>query len=260
MSLRRPVVLCIGLFLSIRGLTAQEHSYTPADIENGAKLYQSSCAGCHGPSGDAIPGINLGRGQFRRATTDSELIAIIQKGIPNTAMPPSSFSEAQAGQLVAYLRTTAASVAGASPAAAALPGNPTRGKALFEGKADCDTCHRVNGVGARLAPDLSEVGAIRPIAELQQSLLEPSAVMRAGNRFVRVVTKDGATITGRLLNQDSFSIQLLDSKEQLVSLSKANLREHGFVKESPMPSYRDKLSSEEVADLVSYLFSLKGQR
>src|SRR5437762_9910738 len=83
----------------------QEHSYTQADIDNGARLYQSSCAGCHGPNGDMVPGIELQRGEFRRATTDTEVIRIIQAGIAGTTMPPSSFTETQAGSIVAYLRS-----------------------------------------------------------------------------------------------------------------------------------------------------------
>jgi len=100
----RAVVL---LLLAAALAAPQEHSYTQADIENGARLYQSSCAGCHGSNGDMVPGIELHRGQFRRATNDTEIMRIIQSGIPGTTMPPSSFSDAQAGAIVAYLRTAA---------------------------------------------------------------------------------------------------------------------------------------------------------
>src|SRR6476659_9226882 len=93
------------VLIAVAVAAAQEHSYTQADIETGARLYQSSCAGCHGPNGDMVPGIELQRGQFRRATNDSEIMRIIQSGIPGTTMPPSSFNDAQAGSIVAYLRT-----------------------------------------------------------------------------------------------------------------------------------------------------------
>jgi putative heme-binding domain-containing protein len=241
---------------------AQDHGYTPADVENGTRLYQSSCAGCHGPNGDGIPGIDLARGRFRRATSDTELIAIIRAGIPGTTMPPSGFAEAQAATIVAYLRSMAPSVPGtaAGSDATIAAAGAARGKALFVGKGQCAGCHRVNGVGPRVAPDLSEVGAIRAVPELRQKLLDPSALMRPGNRFVEAVTRDGARITGRLLNQDSFSIQLIDSGERLVSLPKSNLREFGFLRTSPMPAYRDKLTADELGDLVSYLVSLKGIR
>jgi hypothetical protein len=74
-----------------------------------------------------------------------------------------------------------------------------------------------------------------------------------------VVTKDGQMITGRLLNLDSFTVLMIDSKEQLRSFEKASLRDFGILDTSPMPSYKDKLSTQELADVVSYLVSLKGK-
>ena len=71
--------------------------------------------------------------------------------------------------------------------------------------------------------------------------------------------KTASTTTGRLLNLDTFTVQLLDSKEQLRSFVKSDVRDHGFVEKSPMPSYKDKLSAQELADVVSYLVSLKGK-
>ena len=239
-------------------LAAQEHSYTPADIENGSRVFQSTCAGCHGQTGDGVAGIDLSRGQFRRGTSDTDLIKIIQTGIPGTTMPPHNLTDTQAGAVVAYLRNMATIRRGAAPDVLRGVGDAARGRALFEGKGQCATCHRVNGKGPRLAPDLSDVGATRPLPELFQALLDPGATVRPGNRFFRVVTKDGATLTGRLLNQDSFSVQLIDTNERLVSLPKATLREFGYVKSSPMPSVRDTLSMQEVDDLVGYLVTLKG--
>ena len=75
---------------------------------------------------------------------------------------------------------------------------------------------------------------------------------------MRLVTRDGATMTGRLLNQDAFTVQLLDSKEQLRTMLRADLKEFAFIDKSPMPSYRGKLSPQEMTDLVSYLVSLQG--
>jgi mono/diheme cytochrome c family protein len=53
-------------------------------------------------------------------------------------------------------------------------------------------------------------------------------------------------------------VQLLDTDERLRSFRIADLREHGFA-ETPMPSARRKLSTQEIADVVSYLTSLRGQ-
>ena len=71
---------------------------------------------------------------------------------------------------------------------------------------------------------------------------------------------DGATITGRLLNQDTFTVQLLDNSGRLRLLDKSTIRELAILTDSPMPSYKDKLNTQEIADLVTYLTTLKGRR
>ena len=100
-------------------------------------------------------------------------------------------------------------------------GDATRGRALFAGKANCASCHRVNGVGPRTAPDLSDIGAIRSAATIQRLLLDPSANMWPINRPVTIVTRDGKTYQGRRLNEDTFTVQIIDDKERLLTFSKA---------------------------------------
>jgi putative heme-binding domain-containing protein len=229
-----------------------QHEYSPPELEEGRRLYQSTCAGCHGASGDAVPGVDLGHGRFRRAASDDDLVRIITTGIAGTAMPPSAFADFQAAVIVGYLR----SLAGAAEDET-LPGDPARGRAIFEGKGACVSCHRVKGTGSRLGPDLSEVGQFHRAADLQRSVLDPDAEILPQNRFVRVVTRDGATTTGRLLNHDTFVLQLIDPMEQLRSYAKASLRSYAFIEKSSMPSYRDKLTTDELADLVRYLMTLK---
>ena len=223
----------------------------PGPPPNGERLYMENCVECHGPEGDVVPDVDLGHGRFRRATTDPELVGIVLRGIPNTAMPPSNFSEAQAAAIVHYLRAKALR-------AAATAGNAANGSAIFTGKGNCTSCHRVNGNGSRLGPDLSEIGRLRHSTDIERAIIEPDFLIVPSNRFVRMVTRDGAIVTGRLLNQDAFTVQLLDSKEQLRSLMRTDLKEFAFIDKSPMPSYRGKLSAGEVTDLVSYLVSLQG--
>src|SRR6476660_3565600 len=123
------MVKVIGFVLiAVAVAAAQEHSYTQADIENGARLYQSSCAGCHGPNGDMVPGIELQRGRFRRGTSDTEIMRIIQLGIPGTTMTTTSFTEAQAGTIVAFLRSSAP-----EGGTRVVRGSTGGGRALFEG-------------------------------------------------------------------------------------------------------------------------------
>ena len=119
-------------------------------------------------------------------------------------------------------------------------------------------CHRVLDQGSRVGPDLTNIGARRKRDDIERSIIDPNAEILPENRYITVVTRNGATITGRILNEDTFSIQLIDSKEKLVSLQKADLSKFEFLKNSPMPSYRDKLSGDELSDLVGYLVSLKG--
>jgi putative heme-binding domain-containing protein len=251
----RTLVLTAATLLCVSLAHAQGHGYTPADIENGGLLYQNNCTACHGPDGDGVPTVNLGSGKFRRGTTDDEIVKIIIGGIPGTAMPPSAFSEGQAGTIVAYLRSLAE-----TPTTGMLPGNAARGQTLFTGKGQCQNCHSVAGVGARTGPSLSEIGASRRAIELRRSIIDPAADIRSDHRPVRVAMRDGTTITGRLLNQDTFTIQLLDSSSRLRLLDMSTVREFTILKESPMPSYRDRLDAQEVADIVAYLTTLKGRR
>ena len=118
----------------------------PGPPPNGEQLYMENCAECHGPEGDVVPDVDLGHGRFRRATTDPELVGIVLRGIPNTAMPPSNFSEAQASAIVQFLRAKAPAV---RPRARATP---RRASAIFTGKGNCTSCHRVNGIGSRVRP------------------------------------------------------------------------------------------------------------
>jgi putative heme-binding domain-containing protein len=253
---RHACVLTLAVFLTVflarasPSLLAQ--GYSAADVAGGGRAFQNTCSNCHGPDGGEIAGIDLGRGQFRRPMTDRDLIQIIRTGISGTAMPANNMAEEQAAQIVAYLRTVAAS----KPTATAT-GDVSRGKAIFEGKGTCTSCHRVNGVGSRLGPDLSEVGQLRRAVDLEQSLLDPDAEVLGTNRFYHVTTMDRVTTTGRLLNLDTFTIQMIDAKERLRTFLKADLRDYGFAEKSGMPSYKGKLTVQELADVVRYLTSLK---
>jgi putative heme-binding domain-containing protein len=247
-------LLAIALALTGTGAALVAQHNTAQDIDDGGRVYRNTCANCHGPDGNEVAGIDLGRSVFKRAKTDQDLVQIIRSGVPGTGMPASDMPVAQAEQIVAYLRSVAA-----SKRSATASGDVDRGNGLFHGKGACATCHRVDGVGARLGPDLSEIGRLRRAIELETSLVDPGKEILYTNRMYKVVTKDGVTVTGHLLNLDSFTVQMLDTKEQLRSFEKANLRDYGIVDVSPMPSYKEKLNAQELADVVSYLVSLKGK-
>ncbi len=236
-------------------LAAQEQhpgEYSPADIETGARLYGAQCITCHNLTGDGVGGIDLRRGTFRRVNSDDDLRKIITGGVPGTAMPKFDVSPAEQNALVAYIRS-GFEVGGR----AVKVGDPQRGKAAYD-KGGCATCHRAAGTGSRKAPDLTDIGAMRSASMLQQAITEPTANLLPINRPVRAVTKDGKVINGRRLNEDTYTVQLIDENERLLSLTKSDLKEFRVLTTSAMPSFKGKLSPEEISDVVAYLLSLKG--
>ena len=130
------------------------------------------------------------------------------------------------------------------------------GQAILEGKGKCLSCHRVGREGSYLGPDLTEIGGALSAAALEDALLDPKAAAQPGNRVVRAVTKTGAVVTGRRLNEDTWSVQVVDRDGKLRGLWKPDLKSLEVV-DSPMPSYRDTLTAGERADLLAYLTTLR---
>lgn len=228
--------------------------YTAADIAYGNRLYDAQCTPCHGANGDGVGGVNLRGGTFRHAVTDQDLVRVITTGIPGTGMQAFKFDAAEIAGIVSYLRNMNAVDRGSVPL-----GDADRGRALFAGKGACLGCHRVGADGSRIAPDLSDVGANRSAGSLFRSLTDPTSQMIPINRPVHIVLRDGTVINGRRLNEDTYTVQLMDDHERLRSVAKSDAREVRVDTVSPMPSYRDTLTSAEQADLVAYLLSLKGR-
>ena len=249
------VVLVLGVRAAAQGAGTQDHpgQYTQADIDTGARVYNAQCGVCHGMNGDQVSGIDLRRGQFRRASSDEELARIIANGVPGTGMPPFALQAPELNGVIAFIR------AGFDLAARPVKiGNAERGQAIFEGKGACLSCHRVNGRGPRVAPDLSDVGVARRADAIHGSIVDPSSRMMPINRSVRIVMKDGTTIAGRRLNEDTYFVQLIDEKEQLRSIAKSDTRSYVVETTSSMPSYATRLTADEISDLVAYLLTLKG--
>ncbi len=228
-----------------------DHQYSSAAIDNGSRVYVLQCALCHGPQGEMVDGINLRRGQFRTAQSDADLRQVITEGAAEGRMPAFALLADEMEGVIAYIR------AGFNPDGVAVKiGDPQRGQQLFEGVGACRDCHRVNGVGPRTAPDLSDIGVLRNSFVLQSYLLDPAASLMPINRPVRIVTRQEETITGRRLNEDTYTVQLIDSQERLRSLLKSDLVRYEI---SETPTHQPStFSSEQIADLLGYLLTLRG--
>src|SRR5262249_17244360 len=156
-------------------------------------------------------------------------------------------------------------------APAELPGDPVHGKSLFYGDAICGTCHMMNGKGGRLGPDLTAAGSARSIEYLTESIRNPSrrlaqGISEAMKEFsqeyetANVVTANGTKLQGVVLNEDSFTVQIMDAREQIHLLDKDKLKSYEKTRESLMPPYDTKiLSDKDLQDLLAYMLSVSAQ-
>ncbi len=219
------------------------------DVESGGRLYRSHCAVCHGIEGEGGRGAALTTGMFRHGGTDRDLYDTISEGIPGTEMPGIFFDGKQLWQLVSYVRSLSEG-RGADHA----PGDSERGRAIYAANG-CAGCHRIGGEGGRMGPDLSDIGAKRSLGHLQAAVLRPDESVYPQHWRVRGTTQDGTTISGIRMNEDTFSVQLLDPAGQLISLQKSALKSFEVDRSSGMPSYEQKISGDDLDDLVAYLAS-----
>jgi len=224
-----------------------------ADLAAGKKLFENQCGLCHGPAGEGGKGPVLAKSRLGRAPDDNALINIISGGIRGTEMPGAdSMSDKEVRQTAAYVR----SLGKATPEA--VPGNPALGAELYRGKGGCTSCHAINGEGGVSGPALTSIGARRSAAYLRAALVTPESAVPDNYLLVTAAPKSGPPTTGRRINEDSFSIQLLDNKGRVHSFWKSELADlTKQPRKSPMPSYKAAFSDAELTDLVSYLASLK---
>ena len=231
-------------------------------ITAGAVLFRQECVYCHGVGArGGLRGPDLTTGTWNHGGTDADLARTITDGVPGTAMAANKLTPDEVWQIVSYVRTLQQ-----PPAAAA--GDAARGETLFFGTGRCASCHIVNGRGGRLGPELSTVGSARSRAYLVESIRQPARQLTENRVFgdsvtlkydtVTAVTADGRTIVGVPMNEDTFTLQLMDTTERIHSFDKKTLKSLQHEKRSLMPAYdAARLPNGDLDDLVAYLQSLR---
>lgn len=219
-------------------------------VQQGRSIYNRSCTMCHGQdgtAGDRGPALAARRRYLR--TTERDLFDAIKNGIAGTLMPASPLPDSDVWKMVAFIRNLRA-------AAIDMPseGDVAQGERIFDTKGRCRECHMVNGRGGILGPDLSNIAGERSLKFLQESLMTAKPHIPQGYQPVRIVTTEGKQIRGVLRNEHNFSLQVLDTTGKLNLLSRDEVREIEYDKQSLMPTDYDKtLSAAEMRDLLAFL-------
>lgn len=225
---------------------------TNADSE-AQQAFAANCAGCHGldgKGGERAPDI-VTRPNVRKLS-DSQLLQILLKGVPQTSMPAfSHLGEDVLRSLVAHLRSLQ------GQPAALLPGNVRHGREVFFGKGVCAECHMVRGQGGFFASDLTTYARGRAPETIRDAIVSPNRDLDPRNRTVVVTLHNGKSFEGIVRNEDNFSMQLLTRNGSLLLFNKAAAKSISYLDQSPMPTdYGTRLSAAEVEDLVKFLNSV----
>lgn len=246
----------VGLAYSQQNEVKNPFEGNPQAIEQGKQLYRLECSSCHGLEGRGYRGPDLTTGQWTHGGTDPQLFRVIMRGVSGTEMAgveASDIAEDQVWMLIAYLRTLSGPGSREEER-----GNTQNGEALFWGKAACGQCHMINGRGGRLGPDLSRIAAARSRNTLIGEIRTPSGYLTQGYWTVTLLTQDGRRIRGTRKNEDPFSIQIMDTTEQILAFDKKDLRGVTQEERSLMPDYdRNRLTDAELDDLIRYLRALR---
>jgi len=232
--------------------------------------FRINCALCHGLGArGGGRGPDLTQAHKRHGDSDADLFRNISQGIPGTAMPANGtngqgvgMTDEEIWQIITYLRSVQVR------APAKNFGNAANGKTLFFGDANCSLCHMVAGKGGHTGPDLTSAGISRTVESLVESVRDPSQRLAWGlteptkefaQRYetVIVVTPDGKEIKGITLNEDSFSLQMMDTADNIHLFDKNQLRSIKKNGKSLMPVYSTvTLTDKDLNDIIAYLLDV----
>ena len=243
----------LGLLISAKGQAPPKNpvGHGPEVVAAGREVFNRTCTACHGVDGgegERAPALVGDRRFFR--LSEGALYDTIKNGIPGTAMMAmgAAMDDKDVWRVVVFIRAMRGSASETDVA-----GNVEHGKEIFAGKGGCAKCHAIQGKGATIGPDLSNVGAEMTLKHLRESLTTETPITR-GYTPVTVVLANGQTVKGVAKNEDAFSLQLLDYDNHLQLIDKADVRQEDEGTKSLMPHDYDKvLSKDEFQDLLAML-------
>ncbi len=224
-----------------------------AAIQAGMGIFRSRCADCHGMDARGVRGPDLTQ-VWASGRTDGGLFRTLKRGVPGTEMPSVGprTTDDEVWKILAYLKTLAAPTA-----TDAVAGNAQNGERVF--RAQCASCHRINGTGGRLGPDLSRIGVARARGAVVRRIRGATEDFLDGYEPVVITLKTGQTVRGVRKNGDLFSVQIMDGRERLQGYLRSDVREVSTPRASAMPVFGvDRLNESDLNDLLSYLATLKG--
>lgn len=249
--------LVIGVVGSAVRAGAQENPFdTTVDARMGRRVFRAECGRCHGrdaKGNDETGAPDLTTGRFTSASTDARLFEVIRDGIAGTTMVGISWAPDQTiWQVVTYVNSLSI-----NPGDYDLPGSVANGQQIFDGKGNCASCHIVGGAGGRLGPNLSTVAHRRKPEELKKDLTDPDETVEPRWWTMKITRSDGSVVQGLRMNEDTFTLRVMDDQENLWHFSKSEILSSERIETSTMPNATETLTPSEVDDLVAYLFSLR---
>jgi cytochrome c oxidase cbb3-type subunit 3 len=228
----------------------------PVATRAGQQTFSSRCANCHGldgRGGQRAP--NIATDPSIRHFSDSELARTIFNGKTDFGMPAfPELGRKEIQNVVDYLRVLQGTGVATTPA-----GDPQKGKVIFFGTGACSSCHTVVGQEGFVGSDLSTYARGLTPAEIRKSITEPApSIGRA--KTVIATTRDGHQFSGMVRNEDNFSVQMQGADGAFHFLLKSDVEKLEYQRLPPMPAdYGQRLSQQELDDLVGYLQSLKAE-
>jgi cytochrome c oxidase cbb3-type subunit 3 len=253
-----PVLAVLGLPV-LAWAQSPLDELTEADLAEGEKAFKVHCARCHGIAGEGGEGSNLVRSKLKYATDDQDLIDLLDAGIPGTGMPAIwTLDEKRRTQVAGYVRSLG------QLEAEEMPGDPVRGREIYQNAGGCPACHIIEGHGIGIGPELTYVGDQRGLDYLRQSLTDPAAAQAQTMGFQNYLTVRVESLQGKVeglrINEDAFTVQVRDMSGTIHSFRKDELTSFEKVfAHSLMPEYSAALSGNDMNDLISYLMSLRSE-